>query len=515
MEKRFFILLIFLAGLIFTNFVSARSVQCDLDNPIGIWRFNEGTGMMTNESCFGYEGYLAGDINWTDGVFGKSIRFNGANTWVDAGNFSAQTMANFSFSIWVNISYEISYRTLFQRGNYYTPEFVEVINMNDGGSDFILFMGSSSDTIAIADDGKWHNIIGTFDGGTGNSSLYIDGNFITTFYIGQSEVSATTNNFYFGLNYANGFVMNGVLDEGAFFDRVLTSQEIFEFSNSSELDCSKYPLQIQFSSQPYVGVGELETVSLNLNPFFNNANFDFTINDGMGNISIFNMNKSNNFTLVLSFGGVGNYNYILSSSDVCYKTNTTGILFVREPFYIIINGYEDKNTTKYINNFAYVTAEYGAGKRYDGTLEKYLTPLMFADLFKTPVFHANYNNGQAVLKLYDANVPYTLRLWDGIATFPCTYSIPNISKTYGVNVYLGQITPAGNETLNVLLDKSDTAQYTYLFNYIFVGILGLIILISIILFFIFPEVPILGLGFGLGLSIMLVIFRIVIWLFYW
>ena len=510
MNKLIFVILVFLLGI---NFVSARAIQCDLDSPLGVWHFNEGN---TNESCYGYVGSPSyGGVNWTNGVFGKAIRLNGIDTWIDAGNFSSQAMANFSFSVWVNVSNELAYQSIFQRGNYYTNEFVELIQINDGGDDYALFMSSSSLNIIAIDDGKWHNIIGIYDSSTGNSSLYIDGNFISDYYLGISEISATTNNFFIGVNYANGFVFKGSIDELAFFDRVLTPQEISDFSNSSEVNCNQYPLQINFSNYPYVDINELENISLNVNPIFYNANFYFTLNDGLGNISIFNMNKSNNFTIALNFSETGDYSYILSSSNICYGTNTTGILKVREPFYIIINGYENKNTTKYINNFAYITAEYGAGKKYDGTLEKYLTPLMFKDIFKTKVFHANYNNGQAVLKLYDANVPYTLRLWDGVATFPSTYSVPNIQKTYGVNVYLGQITPTGNKTIDFLLDKSDTSQYTYLFNYIFVGILGLIILISIILFFIFPEIPMLGLGFGVGFSVMLVIFRIVIWLFYW
>ena len=224
--------LMFLIGNI--ENINARELTC-ADIPTELWHFEEGSGTNAQDSCSYINATLYGDMIWDYGKYGNAVRFNGVNTYVDAGNIFPfnQNMPEFSFSLWVNftIPNNPAWQTLFRSG-YYNPytEFIEAIQINEGdGNNYVLFMASSSNQIKIVDDGSWHNIVGTFNGTSQSSKLYIDGNFIQETFLGISEITATTSPLYFGFNFDNGFLLNGTLDEIAFFNRTLTQEEVSEY----------------------------------------------------------------------------------------------------------------------------------------------------------------------------------------------------------------------------------------------------------------------------------------------
>ena len=225
----------FLAILIFPliiSLTSARPIDCNIDKPFALWKFNEGEGYSVNDSCYGANANMYGsNIHFENGKYGTAIKLNGVDDYVNAGDFFNQTMTQFSFSLWVNMTNKIAYQTLFQSGNYYTDEYLEALQINEGDNSYAVFMASNSIGIKNIDDSNWHNIIGTFDGNTGYSTLYIDGVFISNYSTGYSQISATLNNLYFGLNYDNGFPLEGSLDDIAFFNRTLAPSEVTSIYN--------------------------------------------------------------------------------------------------------------------------------------------------------------------------------------------------------------------------------------------------------------------------------------------
>lgn len=518
-KKKLKVAILFLFGIFLINFISARTIQCDLDSPIALYHFDENIGMNTTESCYGDIGYMNGDMNWSDGVFGKSVEFNGIDTYIDAGHYLvSEQMTNFSFSIWVNVSNGF-YQTIFRRGYYYTTEFVELINIDEGDNNYVLFMGADTIGNLSIDDGKWHNIIGTFEGYTGTSTLYVDGNFISNYSTGYPEISYTDTNLYFGFNFDNGFLLDGTIDEAGFFNRTLTFEEITAFSNSSEINCDDYPLQIQFSQYPYFDVSVSETITLIVNPLFNNVQFNLTFDDGLGNFSSFILNKDNNFSITLNFSEIGDYYYTLNSSNICYGIET-GMIYVREPFYITIKGFTSKenstffHSNKYTNNFAYATAEFTGTKtlftnNYDTSLEPFVAPI--SDLrFKKPVWYAGYSNGEATIKLYEQG-EYALRLIDGQITFDGTYAIPNVTESYGTNIYLGKYYLTNSTSYSFLFTEKDLHPYRWLLNYVFIILIVGTIIVSIFMFFVIPESPMLSVVLAIGGTITLTLLRIIIW----
>jgi hypothetical protein len=476
-EKKKIIFAFILFGIILfsLNLVSSRPLNC-ADNPTQLWNFEEGTGTNAEDSCYRYNATLYGDMNWTNGKYGNAVEFNGINSYIDAGNIYPfnQNMPEFSFSLWVNFSNPniSAYQTLFRSG-YYNPatEFIEAIQINEGDNDYVLFMGSTSILIKIIDDGNWHNIIGTFNGTSQSSKLYIDGSFIFETFLGYSEITATTSPLGFGYNFDNGFVLNGTLDEIAFFNRTLSQEEVLDFYN-------EYPhfniTRTLFSvpSYPYVDLNASYPIKYKI--LINNAstyvgNLHLNISEPNGNYSDFPLtwnSSSQSYEVTLIFTEIGNYPFTISSLNP-YINIFTGEFLVRVPFNVTFCGFnQNDNYASYVNDYAYLIAEFTSSKKYyNDNLEQFVTPLGFASTFKTPVFHTLYRNGCGTFKLYEANEEYAVRLFDGIATFQTTFSPPNISKTYGTNIYFGKYVFNGSEeSFNVLLTNKDIKPYFWLFN---------------------------------------------------
>jgi len=566
--------ILFLFGILFVfllliNLVSARFLTC-ADNPTQLWHFEEGTGLIATDSCYGYNATLNGDMVWNYGKYGKAVEFNGINTYLDAGNIYPfnQSMPEFSFSLWINIPYNVAYQSIFRSG-YYNPysEFIEALQIDESDNSYVTFMGANSIGIKSIDDNNWHYIAGTFNGTSQISKLYIDGIFINEYNVGISEITATETPLYFGFNFDNGFLLNGSLDEIAFFNRTLNFNEIQDYYNESSIcspvwycslyneTCSNDPptsykclqvsdsstccndtglfnncvytgnlsnydyqfivedLQAQVFSYPYVEFNKTYLIRLDF-PTNKFSDVKIYITELNGNLSIFNFSYIPNYYYInLIFDKVGDYPFIINGTNPCFNISgeIKGTFLVRKSYNITVCGFNDKTGTSYKNNFAYLTAEF-TNPKYNADLDQFITPLGFATTFKTPVFHTNYVNGCGTLKLYEPNATYTLRLFDGISTFSSEYSQPNITKTYGTNVLIGQNTFNGtSENLSVYLSAKDLNPYFWAFNWILIILIGAVVIISIFLFFAMSDRPSFALIFFLMGIVGLLILRLVIY----
>lgn len=231
------------------------------------------------------------------------------------------------------------------------------------------------------------------------------------------------------------------------------------------------------------------------------SNFNFTFDD-----------DSESYLLTLNFLEIGNYPFVIYTGPASQIENITGTFLVRDPFYIIFCGYYEDSGNSYINNYAYLTAEFTSSKKYyDTNLEQFITPLGFKTTFKTPIFHTNYRDGCGTLKLYEPD-EYAIRLFDGVATFQTTFSPPNITETYGTNIYIGKYTLTEDYSYRILLSDRDINSFGWLANWIFLILLIACVVISIFLFFVIPQMPQLSLILGVGGTVMLIILRIVVWI---
>lgn len=283
-------------------------------------------------------------------------------------------------------------------------------------------------------------------------------------------------------------------------------------------------LSVNVPSYPYVDLNNSYPIELIL--FYNGARINLTyisLTDFKMVLTSPDTSTSNfNFTwdedeesyfLTLSFLEIGNYPFTIYTDPASEIENITGTFLVRSPFYIIFCAFNQDDGSAYINNYAYLTAEFTSSKKYyDSNLEQFITPLGFKTNFKTPIFHTFYRNGCGTLKLYEPETEYAIRLFDGEATFLTTFSPPNITETYGTNIYIGKYTFTGVDySYRILLSDRDIRPYFWLFNVLFLILVGACVVIAVFLFFVIPEMPTLSLIMGVGGTVMLIILRIVAW----
>jgi hypothetical protein len=223
------------------------------------------------------------------------------------------------------------------------------------------------------------------------------------------------------------------------------------------------------------------------------------------------------YNMSLIFTELGDYPFVVNSTNV--TGSITGNFLVRTEYNVTFRFYKDKEATifssnKYINEMAYVTAELvGTNKfainNYDPYLETFL-PQNKNPIYQKPVWYARYSNGVATLRLYEQG-EYAIRIIDGEISFEGEYSIPNITDSYGTNIYVGKYILTNSTSHTALLTEKDLNPWKFLFNWLFIIGIGLVVIISIFLFFVIPEKPFLSFTFGVGFISMLILLRIGLW----
>ena len=241
------------------------------------------------------------------------------------------------------------------------------------------------------------------------------------------------------------------------------------------------------------------------------------------NIKLYTNNQTFNFTwtgtqyeLYLLFSSEGDFPFVINSTDVTGEL--TGVFLVRIPYNITINLYNQKSnwipflSNRYKNDFAYILMDLTTGSNvYKEQNEKYTFPLNFKTT-KTRFFHAPYLNGQAKIKLWEKNQYYNVRLIDGNLGWDGVYSIPNVSKTYGINAYLGNYRFNGTSTTyDIYISPNDLHPYRNLLNWTLIALVVFVIILTILFA---TEYPTASVIFGIFSTLTLIGIRIVLWLWW-
>ena len=246
------------------------------------------------------------------------------------------------------------------------------------------------------------------------------------------------------------------------------------------------------------------------------------INDG-GNWTTLNFTwGGEEYELFLIFSEIGDFPFVVNSTEV--NGSITGVFKVRNAFDITFRFFKQKQSfpffsNKYINNYAYVTAELTGEKTfftnaYDPMLEPFISPLkMKNSQFQKNVWYAPYRRGEATLTLYE-DEEYAIRLIDGEIIFAGEYGVANVTDSYGINSYIGKYDfDATTQSYDIYLSRKDLNPYGWLLNVILVIGIVVVFMVSVGLFFLVPEYPLTSFLFGIGFSTLLILTRIV--LFFW
>ena len=205
--------------------------------PVGTWSFNEGHGTVAHDTSFQPDnGTLQGGAAWTQGRFWNALSFDGNASGVDIPDRSNLDAPQVTVSAWVNsatspgnFKYVVA-----KSANGCLAGAYGIYTGANGGLEFYV---SNNDglTFALSPDagtgiwdGKWHSVVGTFDGST--VRLYVDGKEVGTGTPNATPIDyglPTSSDLIIG-NYAgcSGLDFSGKIDEVHVFNRALGAQEI-------------------------------------------------------------------------------------------------------------------------------------------------------------------------------------------------------------------------------------------------------------------------------------------------
>lgn len=257
------------------------------------------------------------------------------------------------------------------------------------------------------------------------------------------------------------------------------------------------------------------TYPLTLIPLDENI-WNITLNVYDGNWSLFNFTWNGSiYQLSIMFNTIGDYPFVINSTEVAGEIR--GTFLVRQSYNVTFSFIKRKNSylffsNRYINEYAFVTAEFVTNPhKYDNNIEPFFAQLPLTSREGSPVWWGEYTNGVATIKLYERG-NYAIRLIDGEINFPNEYSVPNITKSYGVNSFIGQYNLNNTSSYNILLDTKTLSPYTWLLNWITIILIVICLIGAFAIFLLIPEHPAISMGFGLVFPILLIILRIILYI---
>jgi len=212
----------------------AASVHYALgDEAVGIWDFDEGSGIISNDSSgYNNNGTLTNGPQWrcasadkenTPSGVGCSLYFDGLNDYVSIPNQLPLNPNPFTFSHWI--------KTTMASGQVYTIGNTGGGNgyrfgISGGRIGFLIgdggYIESTCGTKTVNDD-KWHLITGVFERGTA-FKCYIDGTFVSSVPIGTyPNMSLTAPRFGRPLCC---IAFNGLIDDVRIYAEALTQAQV-------------------------------------------------------------------------------------------------------------------------------------------------------------------------------------------------------------------------------------------------------------------------------------------------
>lgn len=247
--------------------------------------------------------------------------------------------------------------------------------------------------------------------------------------------------------------------------------------------------------------------------YTNNTIVIINITSPDGTNSSMNFTKSGyTFLTSLIFTEVGNYPFVVWQVNSTIPTGViTGTFLVRIPYYVNVEMYNLDNSS-IVDNYGVITIEYlNSQQKINDQLENFIHPVAMSNYYQR-TFHNDYKNGRATIKLFDANESYAIRYISGKVLFDSYYAKPNITKSYGKNIYLGTIRLNGtNMTEQFILEDKDLHPFRWLANWIVILLFVIIGAGSITLFFVFPDKPQIAFVFGFLFSFILIGGRLAVW----
>lgn len=178
---------------------------------------------------------VTSDLLTTSSYSPYALAFDG-NDYINCGNDSSLALtSNFSVSAWMKSSSQNSYAVAVAKSSGSNGFSLQMrkngnrfaFNINDS-TDAYAWKQAFYDGINPIDDGKWHHVVGTFDGST--IKIYVDN--IKGTDASSGTMTANTGDFTIARQIAsNGLYFNGQISNVSYWNTVLTAPQVREIYN--------------------------------------------------------------------------------------------------------------------------------------------------------------------------------------------------------------------------------------------------------------------------------------------
>ena len=198
---------------------------------VGIWRFEEGVGSTVYDySGYGNNGTINGGANYTTGILGKALSFDGVNDYVNAGNGASLNITDaITVEAWVETNLLSDYGIIATKGSY-----TYFFSLNSSEAPALLIGNSSASSWNITcsgsslQTGTWYHIAGQYSSSVGSVSLYINGVLNKTCSGTAQKIGSNTSWVSIGSasSYSSTYFFKGFIDEVRIYSQALSAMEI-------------------------------------------------------------------------------------------------------------------------------------------------------------------------------------------------------------------------------------------------------------------------------------------------
>lgn len=227
---------------------------------VGWYKFDHsgGTLLATDSSPYRNNATLNGfdlDRCWRTGKIRNALNFDGVDSYLNCGSSSSIAdlgSGSFSIATWLKVNQTASTgatNMIISNSGGTTPGFFRLSLNNTSSSVAVgtLYTSSGAKTVTgstTITDGTWHHLVYTIDSTNSKARLFVDGSIDSSATLtGTLSVPSGTPNVYIGaLNSGSSFLL-GALDDLRLYNTNLSSSNVSEMYNNSQLIKGKLVLK--------------------------------------------------------------------------------------------------------------------------------------------------------------------------------------------------------------------------------------------------------------------------------
>ncbi|MBU0732028.1 LamG domain-containing protein [Patescibacteria group bacterium] len=233
-----------LAGTAFDDgHVSLQGYVFDyIQSSVGSYNFNENTGTTANDRSGKGNNGNANNTSWVGGRYGSGLDFNGTDSNVQVPDSATQEPpVALSVELWMHLD-TISDDWLVEKHTTTPTDYNHgFVLRTDNATQSLMWRvgnGSAYSDVKSPDNsistGAWHHVAGIYNGSS--AKLYLDGKLVAEAEFSGDIDYTSVGDLYIGASSINTLNTDGILDEVAVYNRVLTSSEIMDHFQNGILE---------------------------------------------------------------------------------------------------------------------------------------------------------------------------------------------------------------------------------------------------------------------------------------